>query len=372
MRISAVLRLALFVAGTWNVALAEEPAVAAGIGAVPTAESTEATPGRSTSPVARPATQPSTERAVHRDPTGTRPAAQAPVSPEQIRQWIADLTGDSFEQREEASRCLESAGCAGVGPLVAATGADKLELVGRAVRALGGIARTGDDQAFDLAQAALEALADSKNRSAAWRADLALQAVAERRQTRALARVAELGALVKIESTAAPSIAGFSPTNEPRRPAMQIVVDSRWKAGDAGLVYLYRIADVDRGGINGLPWFQALYVTKGSQLSQEGIADLKRKAPHLIIDPRSDAMLGVKAHPYLSPVRVTSVVEGSAAHKAGMRDGDEILRYDGENVIDFTQLAAITERHVIGDKVVLEIVRDREIVTLEAVLGEWK
>jgi len=64
------------------------------------------------------------------------------------------------------------------------------------------------------------------------------------------------------------------------------------------------------------------------------------------------------------------VVKGSAADKAGLKEGDIILEFNGEKITSENSLAKIIRKYNPGDKVVLKLLRGKEIKTLEVVLEE--
>jgi len=64
------------------------------------------------------------------------------------------------------------------------------------------------------------------------------------------------------------------------------------------------------------------------------------------------------------------VVEGSAAEKAGLKRDDIILEFNGEKITTANPLAKIIMKYRPGDKVILKVLRNKKIITLEATLGE--
>ena len=67
---------------------------------------------------------------------------------------------------------------------------------------------------------------------------------------------------------------------------------------------------------------------------------------------------------------VLGVVEDSAAAKAGIKDGDIILKVDEEKITNDNSLSRIIQDKLPGDKAVLEILREGEKKLIEVILGE--
>lgn len=69
---------------------------------------------------------------------------------------------------------------------------------------------------------------------------------------------------------------------------------------------------------------------------------------------------------------VVGVVEGSAAEKIGIKEGDIIVKMDGQKITeDDGGLAKIILEKKVGDRVEIEIWRDGETKKLEVTLEEW-
>lgn len=69
---------------------------------------------------------------------------------------------------------------------------------------------------------------------------------------------------------------------------------------------------------------------------------------------------------------IEDVVEGSAAERAGLKEGDIITSIDGEDTPDFSSLAKAIRSHDPGDEVDIDIVRDGNSEELSVELGEQR
>jgi S1-C subfamily serine protease len=78
--------------------------------------------------------------------------------------------------------------------------------------------------------------------------------------------------------------------------------------------------------------------------------------------------LSVKRGAYLAPSRDGSVVSGSPAEKAGLKEKDIITKISGTAIDENNSLTSILGRHKVGEKVSLTIIRDGKEQTLTATL----
>ena len=89
-------------------------------------------------------------------------------------------------------------------------------------------------------------------------------------------------------------------------------------------------------------------------------------------DVASQYNLSVSSGAYVAPASITgqaSVVSGGPADKAGIKEGDIITKVDGDSVDQNQSLTAILDKHSVGDKVTLTIIRAGKTITASVTLG---
>lgn len=282
----------------------------------------------------------------------------------EIGNWIRQLDDDSYAKREEATRRLVKAGKPAVEPLVEAALGDNLEVTSRVVKILMELYKTDDAATVDAAEVGLEKLQASERGSVLQRVESVFTANSTLRQQRALAAIKRLGGRVRLESD--------SPEEDEKNPANRagpggvrhVILNSEWKGGDQGLVHIKR-----------LKYFPVLYVTTRAPISAEALQELRKsfEPNDLKIEQRGDACLGVQS--LLAPgehCRISSVEKDSAADKAGLKDGDVILKFDGHPVTEFKDMVELIKARAPGDEVEIEILRNEEKLVKKAVLAQWR
>lgn len=80
--------------------------------------------------------------------------------------------------------------------------------------------------------------------------------------------------------------------------------------------------------------------------------------------------LGIEIDQDATGCKISKIVEKTPAEKAGLKVGDVILTFDGQKVTGPEELAPVIRKKKIGDKVAVEIQRDKETVKLEVTLGK--
>src|SRR5690606_28432336 len=89
-----------------------------------------------------------------------------------------------------------------------------------------------------------------------------------------------------------------------------ILLGKNWEGGDAGLDHIRR-----------LPSLTTLYVTRGTEVTEEALAKLVEDLPRLEIQRRGRACLGVAGANDRQGCHVISITENSAAEEAGLQSG---------------------------------------------------
>ena len=84
------------------------------------------------------------------------------------------------------------------------------------------------------------------------------------------------------------------------------------------------------------------------------------------------AMLGVTTEKAEKGVEVEDITKGSGAEKAGLKEGDVIMKIDDKSIEDPDQLSEVIREHKPGDKVTISFLRDKKEQKITAELGKWK
>ena len=85
--------------------------------------------------------------------------------------------------------------------------------------------------------------------------------------------------------------------------------------------------------------------------------------------PGNAPFVGVVGDPEADNCTIAEVYPGTPAAKAGIKQGDVILKFDGQDTPDFQTLAGLVGKKKPDDKVKVEIKRGEETVTLTLTVG---
>jgi len=199
------------------------------------------------------------------------------VSEAQLQSWVDQLDADPYAARQQASRQLRASGTAAIEPLRWAADGANAEVTRRAVDLLREFVLSDDAAAGRDAQAALESLVESANRSAAYRASIALRS----RHLVALAKIRSLGGTVD-----------ESPNDGGEYSGPRVYLQKSWRGGDAGMECLRHLdsfeylslkdAPITGQGLEGVADFAQLkwLSLRGTSVNDETVAAVALQ-PHL-------------------------------------------------------------------------------------------
>lgn len=84
----------------------------------------------------------------------------------------------------------------------------------------------------------------------------------------------------------------------------------------------------------------------------------------------TDAWLGVQSDPDSKGCVLSQIVQGSPAEKAGLKAMDVVLKFDGQKIESFDELAGLIRKKKPGDEVSMEVKRGEETLSLKVTLGK--
>jgi hypothetical protein len=307
------------------------------------------------------------------DEKASSPAAARPApSAAEIDTWISQLNDDRYLVRERATRQLQEAGTAAMDQLLATADSDRPEPSERSVWILRRMSNTKEPA---LRRQALERLSGLKKRPQI--AAAARETLVQIEHDEALQTIEELGGRYGVDQL----LSQISAT-----PAFRLVLDVRWRGGDAALsharhlIALRKVAiigtNISVEGLKELRRCESLQelCLYGTKLTPDDIAKLRKMLPEqIVIDYRKGALLGVgSTADGTTPAVVRSVEPGSAAAAAGIQVGDVIQKFNGEEVANFKALTLKIGDHHAGDEVTLGVLRGAQPMEFKVKLGQWK
>lgn len=302
---------------------------------------------------------------VHTGPEELKQPSQT-ASAERIQAWIAQLDGDLFDERQIAQRQLEAVGA---GALDAVTEVAKSGTLESSTRAINILLLWSEDEDLAFRFAALKKLASLTNwprESAMATAQMALV-----REKTAYEKLTELGAEYAYDRS----------TRGINTPTTAIIFRKNWQGGYAALKYLEDVPNLTKISLYNAPLADAVFehLTKlpdlervqifESQISQDAIKKFEQRMPNVAVEFRAGAFLGVRSDPRGSII--SSVQPNTAAAKAGIKRGDRVTEFNGENVEDFAALTKRISRLKPGDSATLTVLRNKESMQIKVTFGDW-
>lgn len=286
------------------------------------------------------------------EPTLAESAAPnfTPADPELLARLVRELDDDRYGVRESAQKQLAALGGGAVGAVAEAAAKGSLESSTRAVNVLLGWADSHDRQ---LSLAALQKLASLENRPT--EAAMADERLAEVRELAAVDAIRKLGG--RFDYDRIYSLGGA-------QRAVQVVLGPQWKGGAEGLRHLKDVRSattlslwstpVDDAAVDHLSQLDQLKRIEFygcESMSRAAMDRVNEKLPQVQVDIRpGGARLGVAG------INCQQVLPDSAAEKAGLKEGDRIVAFAGEEIdqlaaqqIQFEQLTKLIAKCKPGD-----------------------
>ena len=304
-------------------------------------------------------------------------AAEKAVSVGEIARWVRDLDSDLFDTRERAQKQLIRAGEGALTAVAEAARNGSLETSTRGINILLAWTETDDNK---LVIDSLEHLAAMENHPK--QAKAAKELLTDVREYMALEEFEKLGGVYQVDIRARNIIPIQRVQN------LQVIIGVEWKGSvdDLKLVesmphvttvsfHSPPLGDEALAILERLPHVRSVELYGTKRMTRAAISALKQKLPGVNFDERRRAFLGVQSA-FGDHAEVGHVVKGSAADVAGIKAGDTITKFEGQEIKDFRELTALIAEHEPGDTVTLTILRQPpnglpELVDVKVTFAQW-
>lgn len=283
-----------------------------------------------------------------------------------IQRLATQLDDDRFTTRQQAQKHLNDLGLPAITEVEAVAKNGSLESATRAVNIL---LNWSEAKPLDLRLAALQALSRLPNHPR--ESALANQLLSNFRQRVAKETLRKLGARFTPNLIAN----GLNITN--------VIIGPNWKGTNndlkhlAALPYLTILSfhgapldDLALKSLPKLPNLRRLEIYSTNDITPAAIKQFEQKAPHVQVERRKGAFLGVKCNNPLQQTIATVTPNGAAA-KAGIQRQDQITEFNGEKVANFEELTKKIGEHFAGDTATLTIVRRNKTLKLKVTFDDW-
>jgi hypothetical protein len=328
-----------------------------------------------------------------------------PVADELIVKWIRQLDDDEYETRENASEMLLLHGEQAVKPLAEMIPGGSLEHIIRSIKVLTAIA-VSDTAAHKEAQLAILRLSELQPSVAGRYARSSLRPVSAAARVRSIRQLEDDGAKPIYRDPEDPrtTMIGFTfdddwAGQEDDFQLLQFIkniqtleligpkVKPSWFKHFAPIRTLTTIkikdANINRDAIDQLITIETLRYLElkfvkvgdkevpalaalkqlqqlaliGTDVTVDGKNKLELGLAGTEVDHRSGGFLGVRGGSHAIGCFVDDVVEDTAAAKAGIRQGDVIVYYNGKRILDFDALRDGIAQHPPGESVKVRVMR---------------
>lgn len=292
-----------------------------------------------------------------------RKPVESPKPLPPVKLLVERLGSPKFAVRAAATRDLGRSGGGAVPALKAAAESEQPEVSIRALSALENVwlraMEADDDASAGAALSALDALSASEDQVLSARVEAMLASYEALLQKYAINEVRRLGGTVRISR----EMTDVNNDGSLRPHVQYVVIGLQWTGGEEGLRHVRRVGP---GGV---------FFIKGASVP-DGTVERFQAAAGVPVAVRGAAHLGVKgtAAPIqgIEGVLIESTQPGSAAEKAGLRAGDVIVKFDGQDVQDFEQLVKEIAKTAPGQTIAVTVKRQGEPVELTVTMDEWK
>ena len=149
-------------------------------------------------------------------------------------------------------------------------------------------------------------------------------------------------------------------TNDPARKWGE--GSALWRSTDGGETF-ERITG--EGKSNGLPTVKLGRIGLDWSVSEPNVVLAVIETEKISQEPENAAYLGVTAENAEVGARLTGITEDSPAEKAGLKEGDIVLRLAGETVVSWNAMQTMLRKRFADETSYLEVIRDGEAMEIE-------
>jgi hypothetical protein len=110
----------------------------------------------------------------------------------------------------------------------------------------------------------------------------------------------------------------------------------------------------------------------GTNVEPSEMSKLERSLATTKVDVRRGAFMGIRYSPSASKCKLTSLVPGSGAEKAGLQRGDTIIEFNGNSIAEYIDVTKLLRECKAGDHVEIKARRGGKTLGFDVVMGVWE